>query len=192
MPSRVPDELRDPRACLALTRRLTRYANVCLQRGVADAQDLAQEALTRAIDPDGPEWDKAKEPDFFRFVARIVDGLAGNARDKTRRRGDGSALAAALTAAPKPSPEEATADEEERTLIERKLREHARLPGDADVLKLAALIAEGQDSRIEQAKALGCGMTSIVLLRRRLIVLLKKVKTELGERGAAREDVRHG
>jgi hypothetical protein len=191
MPSRVPDELRDPRACLALTRRLTRYANACLHRSVADAHDLAQEALARAIDPAGPEWDKAKEPDFFRFVARIVDGLAGNARDKTRRRGDGSALAA-LTAAPKPSPEETTANEEERTLIERKLREHAGLPGDADVLKLAALLAEGQDSRIEQAKALGCGMTSIVLLRRRLIVLLKKVKTELGERGAAREDVRHG
>jgi DNA-directed RNA polymerase specialized sigma24 family protein len=189
MPSRIPDDLRDSKACAAFTRKVTRYANVCLGRSLADAQDLAQEAMTRALDADGPEWDKLKEPDFFRFVAGIVDGLAGNERWKTRHRPDGAVVRAALATEPLPTPEEATLREEERSVILGKLREHADLPRDADVLALAALIGEGADSRIEQAKALGCGLSSIILLRRRLIRKLKDVRHELVD---VREDVRHG
>ena len=63
-----------------ILRRLTAFALKRLRsRGsLADAEDLAQEAVTRFLDPKYAGWDRDREPDLLRHLGSILNGVLNN------------------------------------------------------------------------------------------------------------------
>ena len=66
--------------------RLTRYAFVLLgKKSWAIAEEIAQEAIARALDPAYASWDPERHPDLFDFLGSVAGGLAANHRRKAGR-----------------------------------------------------------------------------------------------------------
>src|SRR5688572_17081193 len=71
-----------------VARRLTLFAFRRLGSGAqrSDAEELAQEALRRFLDPNYAGWDVAVEPDLLRHLGSIVNGLISNRVKREKRR----------------------------------------------------------------------------------------------------------
>jgi hypothetical protein len=76
-----------------LARRLTRYAHVRLRgRSWETAEEIAQEAIARLLDPAYASWDRERHPDLFDGLGYIVNGLVSNYRQRKATRAHHVAL----------------------------------------------------------------------------------------------------
>jgi DNA-directed RNA polymerase specialized sigma24 family protein len=210
-------ELLDAVDWAAMTRRLTAFAFLRTQkRSWQLAEDLAQEAIVRLLDPRYLEWDPAREPDLYQHLANLVRGLASNRR-RTRGAWEiplSPAMIAKNTGEDAPdagSVENAAEHEEdgparppvhgapralergpEDQIIRRDLarardeRVAARFAGDGEVLRVFALAKEGTTSLADQAEAMGITMGQVQNARKRLLRGLAAIEQELS--GATKED----
>jgi DNA-directed RNA polymerase specialized sigma24 family protein len=183
MPSRIPDELLDPKQCsaLRLRLRLTRYAFACLRgRSWDDAEDIAQGAMLRAVDPEYAAWDRAEEPELFRYLAAHAKSILEN-EYRTQRRRDRREVADREEVIEETAEPPRRAPPHVRDFVARLFQELHRRHGEKDpaIIRLAELLYDGVDARAEQAKALSCSLGEVVFVRRRLIRKAKEIREDL-------------
>lgn len=145
--------------------RLVAYARRRLGKKASpgDAEDLAQAAVARLFDPSKKGWDPDVEPDLFRFLGSVVNGLLVDRRRKRREvlGSDGDR-------------EEAPTQDAETELAERQWRARAqravrrRLEGDALGERLFDLMLEGCSAPADQTAATGHPIDDIRNARKRL------------------------
>jgi len=160
--------------------RLARYAFARTgRRSWQDAEDVAQLAIAQAFDPAYKRWDPTAEPDLFRYLGSLVNGIVSNLRQshaETRvRPHDHDQLARVAPAVPSPEAEVERGERAERTV--QRLR--ARAAADARVLEVLGFLESGIDTTREHAERLGCTMEEARSARRRLATHLAAVEREL-------------
>jgi hypothetical protein len=134
----------------------------------AEAEDLAQDAIRRAFDPAHVAWDPRRQPDLFRYLGSIVNGLVQN-----RRR---HAQCVAASAQDLVRQEEARADGllpdtrvERRELAQRALDWlSGAVEGDALAAGVLRLQVEQTDDVGTQAASLRAPRAEVYAARRRL------------------------
>jgi DNA-directed RNA polymerase specialized sigma24 family protein len=161
-----------------IARRLSLFARRRLgSRGtMEDAQDLAFEAIRRALDPDYADWDPGAQPSLLRHLGSVVNGLIQN---RTRSR------ALALASARKPETLDVVGPSPEDGLSARQQTERAlellssRLGADAVARSVLALTLDGIDKPRHQAERLGAPVGDIYNARRRLDGHIDAVRAQL-------------
>lgn len=70
-----------------ISQRLCKYAKARLgSRGtIQDADEIAQEALRRFLDPEYADWDRQKEPALLQHLGSVVNGILLDRVRKSRR-----------------------------------------------------------------------------------------------------------
>ena len=148
------------------------------------AEDLAQEAIRRVLDPAYVDWDPVKEPAIERHLGSIVNSLVANrTRAASTVRERSFAPAAALWSKPidaRPTPEEAL--EREALEVRALALLRARVAEDS----LAAAIVEivvhaGVDKPAALAEATGQAVEQIYKAQRRVAGHVAAVRRELEE-----------
>jgi len=134
-----------------------------LTRSLADARELAQEAMTSAIDPAGSPWDPDTEPDLLFHVGSLMNSAAANRRRGERRHPfihykpekD-------LRLDPAPTAEDLMVQEDDVAELERRMADlRDSLAGDDIALGKIDLLYRGIEDAASQAKLLGCSVTDI-------------------------------
>jgi DNA-directed RNA polymerase specialized sigma24 family protein len=157
----------------------------------AMAEDLAQEAIRRVLDPNWEPWDPEKEPSLPQFLMRIVSRLVSNERTHSRAHreivmdreaAEGSrerrvARKAGGVAVDASSPE---AQAIARQLYLRRIdRLHADVAEDAVTRALVEQAEEGNDKASEQAAATGYSIEKVREGRRRLARHVDRITREI-------------
>jgi DNA-directed RNA polymerase specialized sigma24 family protein len=149
---------------------LLRFAcHVARSRQAAD--DLVQEALRRAIDPEGDLWDPDVEPLFAKHVMRIIDNIHRGERDKREVRLDprNKATVEERTTRRSVTPEDAALDAEGDRSARKTLEAvRADLRDDPLALRVVELSENGVDRPAEQAAATGARIEEIRNARKRV------------------------
>ena len=165
-------------------RRLTLFAFRRRQlRGVAgslaDAEDLAAEAIRRLIDSDFAEWDREREPDLLRHLGSIVNGLLSNEMRAARTKVENSLSdpAVSRSAEQTPAPENGSDDSDESRRVLSLLE--ARIAGDELAKKILVLEEQGITKAAAQAAHLKKSTAIVYKARRRLARHRKAVEREL-------------
>jgi DNA-directed RNA polymerase specialized sigma24 family protein len=168
-----------------LSKRLTRYA---FKHGkdhwerftMADAEDVAQEAIRELFDPATPiRWDPASEPNLYYFLKRPVKRIIntrGVARARHALRASQVAAEFAMTAA------EQEAARKRRRLGERRIELlRAELADDPNALTVLDCLEQGFDDIKETARLTHLAPNLVRNARLRIVKALGKVKRDLGE-----------
>jgi DNA-directed RNA polymerase specialized sigma24 family protein len=179
-----------------LRRKILRHA-YSLTGNLDEAKDLAQQAIARAIDPDGSPWDPDAQPNLVLHVGSLMNSAASNQR-RARVRHPTTTYDPALHdgADPATDPEERVAQAEDVARLERLLdRLLVQLAGDAVALGKIQLMRAGVDDAEEQARALRCDVKDIYRANERIRyhVALVKASDRAGEiAGGPRRERRPG
>ncbi len=162
-----------------LFQRLCAYGMGKMRLNPADAEQVAQEAIRRFLDPEHADWDCAKEPDLPRHLGSIFNGIV---RDMRMRKGFNRERVAADGNEPDrsdPSPSQADrvalADQGRRG-VDRMLELAA---GKELVQSVIMLMAEEVDGAAEQARRLSVPVARIYEARRTISELVDVVRAEL-------------
>ncbi len=144
---------------------------------MADANDLAQQAMMRAIDPEGSPWDPAREPSLLVHLGSLI-----NSRLANLRRGAGrhpvDPFDEAAVPTDQPGPEASILARDARAEFEAWLVElQRRLDGDGIALAKLDLALEGVDRAEDQAARLGCSLEDIRSAARRIAYHARIVKS---------------
>lgn len=167
----------------AFRRRQLRGAHSSL----ADAEDLAAEAVKRLLDSDYAEWDPKLVPDVLQQLGSIVNGLLSNELrtgrvKKERASYDRSAFDSAQQAN---GTEDAVAEGEEcrqaLSLLDK------RIENDEMVQRLLPLEMEGISKPANQARYLSVSIEMIYKARRRLAAHREAIRLELKSPSPARK-----
>jgi hypothetical protein len=149
---------------------LLRFAcHVARSRQAAD--DLVQEAIQRAIDPDGDPWDPDVEPLLAKHLMRIIDNIHRGERDKREVRLDprNKATVEERTARHPVTPEDAALAAEGDRAARRTLEAvKAALGDDPLALQVVALSEDGVDRPADQVMATGARIEDIRNARKRV------------------------
>jgi DNA-directed RNA polymerase specialized sigma24 family protein len=163
--------------------RLTTYAlRRTRARDVRDVEDIVQEAIAHAWDPEYQRWDPSREPELLRFLMSHVNSIVANGYGTQKRRkpvrDPEKALAFKPALAPTPERALELADLADRAAT--MLRE--RLAASADALgdQLLTLFEEEIAAPAEQAQATARPIDDIRFARRRVFRHADAVRTELG------------
>lgn len=151
-----------------VSRRLTLFAIRRLGRygSTAEAEEIAQEAIRRFLDPDYASWDQQKEPSLLRHLGSIVNGLIRNRAQRVQRRGVAIQLDEEMHTSSQSSPDDRAAAGILASRSMELLR--ARLGNDDVCRQLLELQIEGTTKASEQATRLGLAITGVYNARRRL------------------------
>jgi Sigma-70 region 2 len=160
-----------------LRKKILSYAYK-LTHNVADAKDLAQDAMTRACDPERSPWDPDKQPSLFLHVGSLINSDVAHKRraderhpavpydDEARARLEPTALDRLIGA-------------EEVALYRRWMaRLRVGLAGDDLALGKIDLMYREIDDADEQAEILKCTVNDIYLANRRIAYQVELVKKE--------------
>jgi hypothetical protein len=160
-----------------VARRLTLFAFRRLGRGAqqSDAEELAQEALRRFLDPNYAGWDRSVEPDLLRHLGSIVNGLVSNRVQRAKRRQDVTLDNADLVAHEN-SDSRLVAADHVRHLV---LRIRAALEDDPQAERVFELMLDGVDRPAEQATELGIPASDLYKIRRRLLAAIENIQMNL-------------
>jgi hypothetical protein len=158
-----------------------------LTENLADAGELAQEGMTRAIDPKESPWDPEKQPSLVLHVGSLMNSLAANRRRGEKRHKSVSykpKLDARVD--PDPTPEEQAERVEDLARLQGWMNDLlARLAGDTIALGKIKLMREGIDDAAEQAARLGCTTKDVYRANERIayhVGLVKKASRAPGGR----------
>ena len=189
-PSLTPDAPNAPDAAALLkkvawggvSKRLTAYASRCLGAygRLADAEEIAQEAIAQLYDPRYRRWDPVQQPDVFVFLAGLVKGLVSNRRrvkGTTHERNTTHERLARFSAPKGDTPEGLLARAEHGAKVAAGIR--ARLDGDALAREVLALTEEGVGTLAEQIELTGRPHAEVRNARRRLAVHADAVTADL-------------
>jgi len=166
------------------SKRLTAFAHWRLgSRGTwEDAEDLANEAITRVFSPDYKAWDPATEPDLLRHLGSVVNGLISNRSRTAREELAGDALGED-GAAPRREVHrtEGGASWADGRIFATEILERVAtaVEGDKLVSKVFWLEVEGVAEPKDQASRLSRPIRDIYNARRRLEAKLAIVNEEL-------------
>jgi DNA-directed RNA polymerase specialized sigma24 family protein len=137
---------------------------------LAKAEDLVDEAIAAAFDPNDSPWDREKEPDLARHVlATMSRRLPSQRRNEARRNDSGwQAKAADATAKPARTPEELV-DEARRWaaagVVLDDVTAQLRAAGHERPAQVLELWRNEVDEPSEQARVLGCSVDEIYRAR---------------------------
>jgi hypothetical protein len=146
---------------------------------LADAEDLAAEAIRRLFDSNYAPWDPAREPDLLRHLGSTVNGLLSNEMRAARVKLElslsvPSVLESAEQTAAADAPPDAVDDyHHAMSLLE------ARIANDEIASQLLSLEAEGVTKPALQAAQLKLEVAAIYAARRRLARHCQAVRREL-------------
>jgi hypothetical protein len=159
--------------------RLFAYGTSKMRMNPADAEQVAQEALRRFVDPKYAGWDREKEPSLFRHLGSIFNGVVRDMRTKKgfnqeRPSSDGDPPGGPDGA---PSPEERVLLADQIRLAVGRMLELSA--GKKLVQDVIMLMAEEVDEAAEQAKRLGLPVARIYEARRSVTELVEVVRAEL-------------
>ena len=146
---------------------------------LADAEDIAAEAIRRLLDSDYADWDAGREPDLLRYLGSTVNGLISNASRAARLRverslSDPSILQRAeQTMASNDKIDDVEECHRARLLLDR------RVADDELIRKLLSLEREGITKPAMQATRLELAISVIYKARRRLARHREAVRREL-------------
>jgi DNA-directed RNA polymerase specialized sigma24 family protein len=151
-----------------------------LTGNLPDAKDLAQQGMSRAIDPKRSPWDPDKQPSLLLHIGSLMNGLARN-----KRRGDGRHRAETYDTTDDLHPaSEPTALERMESAEELARLEYwmdlllARLEGDTLALDKIGLVCQGIDGAAEQAARLKCTVKDIYRANERIAYHVERVKRD--------------
>ncbi len=150
-----------------------------LPGSMADAEDLAAEAIRRLIDSDFADWNREQEPDLLRHLGSTINGLLSNelrgARVKVEQSLSDPSInqAAEQTAAPDAGIDEVDESRRMLSLLE------ARIAKDELARKLLALEGKGITKPVKQAAQLKTSISTIYKARRRLARHREAVRKKL-------------
>jgi hypothetical protein len=157
-----------------------------LTRNLADAKELAQEAMAKAIDPDDSPWDRDTEPSLKAHVGSLMNSAMAN-----RRRGERRHPLVAyekdqdLRVDPAPTVEERMVQEEEVSELQGEMAIlRARLDGDRIALGKIDLLYRGISDAATQAEHLACTMTDIRRANERITYHVERIKEARGRTAA--------
>jgi hypothetical protein len=146
---------------------------------LADAEDLAAEAIRRLFDSNYAPWDPAREPDLLRHLGSTVNGLLSNEMRATRVKLEHSLSvpsvleSAEQTAAANAHPDAADDYRHAMSLLE------ARIANDEIASRLLSLEEGGVTKPALQAAQLKLEVAAIYAARRRLARHCQAVRLEL-------------
>jgi hypothetical protein len=146
---------------------------------LADAEDLAAEAIRRLFDSNYAPWDPAREPDLLRHLGSTVNGLLSNEMRAARVKLEHSLSvpsvleSAEQTAAADAYPDAADDYHHAMSLLE------ARIANDEIASQLLSLEEEGVTKPALQAAQLKLEVAAIYAARRRLARHCQAVRLEL-------------
>jgi DNA-directed RNA polymerase specialized sigma24 family protein len=165
-----------------------------LTKSKAHAEDLTQDAIRRAFDPEETPWNPVTVPNVAHFLMSLVRRNASNERSSGRRHHEITVRskrheirvtrAANNVPSPGPTPESSLAVHD---LAARRLAAlRTRAADDKLVLALIDLIERDVETPAEQAEALSTSVQDITFARRRLFRHAEAVARDLpGEVAAA-------
>lgn len=167
-----------------VSKRLTAFAHWRLgSRGTwQDAEDLANEAITRVFSPDYKAWDPATEPDLLRHLGSVVNGLISNMSRTAREELGGDVLGEEGTAPRRDAHRTAgVASWVDGKIYATEILERiaTEVEGDKLASKVFWLEVEGVPEPKNQAARLGRPIRDIYNARRRLEAKLAMVKEAL-------------
>ena len=152
---------------------------------LADAEDMAAEAIRRLLDSDYADWDAGREPDLLRYLGSTVNGLISNTSRAARLRVERSLSdPSILQSAERTMTSSAKNDEVEecqraRLLLDRRVADDELMRG------LLALENEGITKPAMQATRLELAISVIYKARRRLTRLREAVRREVASEGSS-------
>jgi DNA-directed RNA polymerase specialized sigma24 family protein len=159
--------------------RLYAYGTGKMRMNPADAEQIAQEALLRFVDPKYASWDREKEPSLLRHLGSIFNGVARDMR--TKKAFNQERLS---SSADQPDQPDVASSQEDRVFAADQVRQ-----GVGRMLELSAgkkvvqdvimLMAEEVDGAAEQARRLGLPIARIYEARRTVTELVDVVRAEL-------------
>lgn len=159
---------------------------------LADAEDLAAEAIRRLFDSNYAPWDPAREPDLLRHLGSTVNGLLSNemrtARVKLERSLSVPSVleSAEQAAAANAQPDGADDYRHAMSLLE------ARIADDEIASQLLSLEEEGVTKAALQAAQLKLDVVTIYAARRRLARHCQAVRRELNGESSLKNGLGRG
>jgi hypothetical protein len=184
--AKIPEEVLVGLDWVSLVQRLTAVAHQRIPtRSIEEAKQLAKETVRIFLDPDSTvTWDPEKEPDPFRCLGSILNGLFRNYFRRKRTNAEvatGSEQIEASTDASSygPSPEGETIARDLRQKILSRVYELS--PGDELVQNIAVLTNDGLIDVDQQAQELNVPKAQLYEARRRFKERLAIARRELEE-----------
>jgi hypothetical protein len=148
---------------------------------LAKAEELVDEAIAAAFDPNDSPWDREKEPDLARHVLATMSRRLPSQRRNEARRNDSSwqAKAADATLKPARTPEELVGDARRQADAGGVLDDvtaQLRAAGHELPARVLELWRSEIDEPAEQARVLGCSMDEIYRARKIVRRYLEKAQ----------------
>jgi hypothetical protein len=164
-------------------RRKTFAHAYSLTRNVADAKELAQEAITRAIDPSQAPWDPDTQPNLLLHLGSLMNSAVANRRRGEQRHPFIRYVAAKdMRVDTAPTAEERIVHEDDISRLERWMQElRGALAGDDVALGKIDLVYRGIDDAASQAEALGCSLDDVYRANKRIAYHVSRIKDASGE-----------
>ncbi|MGH7271109.1 MAG: hypothetical protein ACREJ3_11825 [Polyangiaceae bacterium] len=152
--------------------QIVRYATA-RTRSREHGEELAQMALTGAIDPQGSPWDPERDPDFARYLIGRVNGALASERKKLRLRADPGIVAMLWQRIYRPAqtPGDVAIERERREGLDRRwraLRESFDGASDSLALRVLDQYEEGTIDAAAQAQALGADVCEVYAQHKRI------------------------
>ena len=153
-----------------------------LTHNLADAKELAQDAMAKAIDPAGSPWDPDEQPNLKEHLGSLMNSAMANRRRGERRhpfvpyeRGKD------LRVDPAPTVEQRMVQEDEASELEGEMVVlRARLAGDTIALGKIDLLYRGIDDAATQAEHLKCAVAEIYQASKRIAYHVERIKEARG------------
>jgi hypothetical protein len=160
-----------------LRKRVLAYAYK-LTHHVADAKDLAQQAMARASDPERSPWDPDKQPSLLDHIGSLMNSDVANKRRGDKRHPT-TPYEDEVSSRLAPSALDRMIGDEEVDRYRRWMAMlRTRLAGDDVALGKIDLMYQGTDGAAEQADILKCTIDDIYLANRRIAYQVELVKKE--------------
>jgi hypothetical protein len=151
-----------------------------LTRNVADANELAQDGIARAIDPAASPWDPDEQPDLLLHVGSLMNSaMANRRRGEQRHPFSPYEVEEDLRVDPAPTAEDRLVQEDDISRLERQMHDlRARLAGDDLALaKIDLMYAHPEiDDAASQAAKLGCSVTEIRRANERIAYHAERIR----------------
>ena len=165
-----------------ISRRLTLFVYGRLGRGrsMHDAEEIAQEAVRRFLDPNYAQWDQGREPSLVRHLGSIANGVLSDRRQRKSSSNEelrDVADMAEVDASEDVETRVASAEVAARSLA--ALRE--RLAKDRVALDILELIIRGVDEPREQARQLSLAPREVYNARRRIALHRDAIRNLIDE-----------
>lgn len=166
-----------------VSRRLTLFVlrRMGQRQNVHDAEEIAQEAVRRFLDPNYAGWDETAEPNLLRHLGSIANGVLSDRRQR-------SATTREELRAPRELADNRSIDDIERRAAVGELAEQAlaalraRLVGDSVGERVFELILQEVDEPREQARHLQVPIREIYNARRRLALHREAIRHSIYNR----------